>query len=272
MSQVTHHLFNEPWLELTKIGSLTLFSKHAYVLTIAAFVTVFLIFMLWRRYSTSSSLVPGGFFTQSMEMFITYVKENMVYEIMDEEEGKRYLPFILTLFLLLLVCNFLGLLPSVPSGTGVDIYPSASVTGNFSVNLALASFVLVFGALEGIRHKGLLEYLGNFTPHGMPWWLFPLTLFIGAIEILGTLIRHTVLALRLLANMFAGHAVLFGILWMAHQNVVASRSFLGGLIGAVGPLILGIGIYVIEILVAVIQAYVFTILSVIFIDMQIAGH
>jgi len=242
-------------------------SKHAVTLSVAALLTLGLVALVGYWYRRQINLVPRGFFMNALESFVENIRDGMVYEIMGEEDGRRYLNFILTIFLFILVCNFIGLVPSIGiPGADSYLYEGAAATGDLWVNLALASFVLVVGMLDGIRQHGFFGWLAHFS-HGAPWYSWPI---VWPIEVLGTLIKHAVLAIRLMANMVAGHAVLFGILLMAVQFVEQMQSAGMAAMASAGPLVLGTLIFCIEILVAIIQAYVFTILSVIFIDLQVA--
>jgi len=256
---------------LFKIGMFTVeISKHSVVLWIAALVSLLAVGYCGWRYRNSVSSVPRGFLMNLVEAFVIYVRDKMVYPIMGEELGDKYLNLILTLFTFILTCNFLGLIPKIKiPGIHLVLYPSGTATGDPWVNLGLASMVLFVGAAHGIREHGLLGYIGNFVPHGVPW---PVAILMFPIEVFGTLIKHVILAVRLLANMVAGHAVLFGILGAAvvfTQNIPTPAL---GLSMSVIPVALALLIYVLEIIVALIQAYVFTLLSVIFLEMQVSGH
>lgn len=272
MSELKHHLVDHTYTKLFEWGVPFYLTKHTIVLFIASLVALGIVLYVGLRYRRKKSLVPRGMIANALEEFVVKIRDGMVYEVMGKETGKRYLNFILTLFFFLLVCNFLGLVPTISlveiPGTSIPLYPSAAATGNLSVNLALAVVVFLFGMIDGIRVHGPLGYLAHFA-HGAPWYSWPI---VWPIEVLGTLIKHAVLAIRLLANMIAGHAVLFGILLMAVQFVEQAQSVSIAFLAAAGPVILGLLIFCIEILVAIIQAYVFTILSVIFLDLQVGHH
>jgi F-type H+-transporting ATPase subunit a len=264
MSHLTDHHYTDLFEVMGITFSLT---KHTVSLFVAATIALGLITLVGYWYRNRVNLVPRGILMNALESFVKNIRDGMVYEIMGEETGKRYLKFVLTLFIFILFCNFLGLVPSIGiPGADSYLYEGATATGDLSVNLALASLVMLVGMLDGIRVHGFFGWLAHFS-HGAPWYSWPI---IWPVEVLGTLIKHAVLAIRLMANMVAGHAVLFGILLMAVQFVEQLQSVGMATMASVGPLILGILIFCIEILVSIIQAYVFTILSVIFIDLQVA--
>lgn len=271
MSEIIHHLVDHTYLQLVQVGPISFaITKHTVVMWIAAGLTFLLVAYVGARFRASLNGVPKGVLMNATEALVIYVRDQMVYPIMGEETGQRYLSLILTLFLFIFTCNLLGLIPTIAvPATDITIYPSATATGNPAINFGLAIAVLVIGVADGIREHGLIGYLTNYVPHGVPVWIAPL---MWPIEFLGTLIKHAVLAIRLMANMLAGHAVLFGILLSAVIFVEIIPLTPLGLAASVVPVLLGLLIYALEILVALIQAYVFALLSAIFLDMQVSGH
>lgn len=274
LNDILHHLQDSTYMTLGSVGSMQfILTKQTVVMWIAAGLSLLLIGYVGMLYRRTTSGVPRGFLMNAIEAYVIYVRDNMVYPIMGEKHGRDYLPMILTLFTFLLACNFLGLVPTVATGwlpgPDVTIYPSATATGNPWVNVALAAFVLAMGIYGGIKQHGLFGYLGGFVPSGVPIFV---AFIIWPLELFGTLIKHAVLAVRLLANMVAGHAVLFGILAAAGLIFKLVGSTLVGWPVSMVPVVLGLLIYAVEVLVAIIQAYVFTLLSVIFLDEQVAGH
>lgn len=171
----------------------------------------------------------------------------------------RYLPFVWTCFFYILFCNLLGAIPWLGSPTG-DI----NVTGA----LAVAAFGCTFVA--GVREFGLIGFWKNLVPPidapgPLKWLLIPM-MFV--IEVVGLLIKHGVLAVRLFANIMGGHTVI-GVM-LSFIAVVADS----GLWWLVTPAsILGqVGIGLLELFVAFLQAYVFAFLATIFIAMGSHPH
>ena len=141
----------------------------------------------------------------------------------------------------------LGLIPFCATATG-----NINVTGT----LATCSFIAMIGA--GIKHNGWFGYFKGLIPHGLPLWLLPIMI---PLEFIGLFTKPFALAVRLFANMTAGHVVIFsliGLIFVLKTLLVAPVSVLFAL-----------GIYLLEIFVAFIQAYVFTLLSAVFIGMAI---
>jgi F-type H+-transporting ATPase subunit a len=175
------------------------------------------------------------------------------------EEADKYLPFLWTLFLFILGCNLLGMIPFMGSPTA-----SIWVTGG----LAICSFVMLHGA--AIAKVGVVHYVKSlWPPIDVPYvgWFFSLCIFV--IEFLGTFIKSAVLAVRLFANMFAGHMVLatiLGFIFVVGNAVGMSALWVGVSVASV----LGVvALSLLELFVAFLQAYVFVFLTALFMGMSL---
>jgi F-type H+-transporting ATPase subunit a len=151
-------------------------------------------------------------------------------------EGRAYFPFIFTLFMFILFANLIGLLPY-----------SFTVTSHIIVTFALAGVVFIGVTIIALLKHGL-KFFSYFVPHGTPVVMMPLLV---PIEVISYLARPVTLALRLFANMTAGHTML---------KVFAGFVVLLGVFG-VAPMIVIVALYGLELLVALLQAYVFAILT-----------
>lgn len=191
-----------------------------------------------------AALVPGRW--QSMvEMLYEFVA-NMLQETAGNE-GRKYFPFIFTLFIFILCANLLGLIPY-----------SFTVTSHIIVTFALAAVVfLVVTAVGFIKHG--LHFLKFFVPSGVPFIMLPLLV---VIEVISYLTRPISLSVRLFANMMAGHTMLkvFGGFAVA--------------LGALGilPILFIVAITGLELLVALLQAYVFAVLTCIYLNDALHMH
>lgn len=179
----------------------------------------------------------------------------------------KYLPFVATLFFYILICNLLGMVPWMGSPTG-----SISVTG------ALAVITLIAVFMFGIQALGLQRFTLNFCPSGVPSFLVPL---IWVIEAGGLLIKHFVLAVRLFANMMAGHVVLAVFLLFIYDFAVHPDTHELLSFGEVPTLywvilpasILGqVAISLLELFVAFLQSYIFAFLATLFIATVVHEH
>lgn len=162
------------------------------------------------------------------------------------DEGKKWFPYTLSLFVFLLVLNLIGLVPNA--------FPVTSSI-SFTLMLALLTFVIV--QIEGIRYNGFGGYFAAFVPPGLPLKIVFVP-FIFIIEVISELSKPLTLALRLYANILAGHLLIFiflgFILYFGLPMVVIS-------------LPLGVILYAFEVFVAILQAYIFAILTQIYIEL-----
>ncbi len=184
---------------------------------------------------------------------------DFVRKMLDENvgpEGKRFVPLIFSLFIFVLACNLLGLIPWVGAFT-----PTSHVVVTFG--LALLVFVIV--CVVGFANHGF-HFFSLFWPKGVNP---ALALFVAMIEFLSFLSRPFTLAIRLFANMTAGHVLLkvFGTF------VVALGSF-GALPYVFGilPLAVNVALSALEVLIAVVQAYVFALLASLYINDAVNLH
>ncbi len=176
---------------------------------------------------------------------------NFVAKMISDTAGskaKPYFPFIFSLFVFVLMCNMIGMVPY-----------SFTVTSHIIVTMVLALFIFIAVTVIGFLKHGF-KYLSIFVPKGVPVILLPL---ITVIEIISYLSRPVSLSVRLFANMMAGHTMLkvFG-------GFVISLGLLGGWL----PLSFSVALTGLEILVAFLQAYVFAILTCIYLNDALNLH
>jgi F-type H+-transporting ATPase subunit a len=218
-------------------------TKHVVFMWIAALLVLLTFTIIAKRYK--KSLVPKGI-ANFFEVFILVVRD----EVAKTTIGKgyeRFVPYLLTIFFFILFGNFLGLLPW-----------SATFTSNIGVtaSLAICSFFMI--QIGGIRQNGFFGYFKGLIPQGIPPVLLVLMI---PVEILGLFTKPFALAIRLFANMIAGHFVILALIGLIF--------FMGTVLVAPGAILFAIFIYLLEILVALIQAYIFTILTSMFIGMAV---
>jgi F-type H+-transporting ATPase subunit a len=197
------------------------------------------------------AVVPGRL--QSLaEMFYEFL-ENLVTGQVGHE-GKRYFPFVFTLFMFVLFGNVIGLLPY-----------AFTYTSHIAVTFALAAIVFLVTTIVALMLHGK-KFFGYFFPEGAPLWLAPI---IVPVEVVSYLSRPISLSVRLFANMVAGHVLL---------KVFATFVVLLGGLGIVGPLMavlpLSVNVLLVgfELLVAFLQAYVFAILTSIYLHDAVHLH
>ena len=204
--------------------------------------------------STSRSLVPTRM--QSVAELWYEFTANMIRSAAGEE-GLKFFPFVFTIFVFVLLSNFLGLIPG-----------SFTVTSHIAVTVSLAAVVIITVILTGFITHGI-GFLKLFVPKAPILLLFLLV----PIEIISFLTRPVSLSVRLFANMLAGHTMLkvfAGFVIALGATLVTPKPWFGPL--AVAPLFLIVAITALEILVAALQAYVFAILTCIYLNEALHLH
>lgn len=196
-----------------------------------------------RKYR--ATLVPTGL-GNVIETLVVFIRDEVVVPT-SGEVGRALMPFFLTVFFFILLCNLLGLIPFGHSATG-----DVSVTAG----LALISFAMT--QVLHIRSNGLGGYLKHLTG-GVHWLMWPIMI---PVEFLGLFTKPFALCIRLFANMTAGHVVILSLIGL----IFFFKTLL------ISPLSIGFALFidVLEILVAVIQAYIFTMLTSLFIGMGLS--
>ncbi|MGH7204820.1 MAG: F0F1 ATP synthase subunit A [Nitrospiraceae bacterium] len=235
--------------ELHPFGQLSLFGLDISLnkAVIMMWVVVALIAGLLIVAGTSQRLVPTTL--QSLaELLVDFIR-GMILDTMGKD-GMRFFPFLATLFLFILFCNLLGLIPGL-----------YTVTSQIVVTAVFALFVYSMSVVVGLARYGV-KFLGILIPPGTPRWLLPLMM---PIELVSQLARPLSLAVRLFANMTAGHTVLAVLFGMA----LSLPLLIGWL-----PFAFTIAINGLEVIIAFIQAYIFTILTCVYLGdaMHLHGH
>ena len=230
-------------------------STYVVFFFIALIVTVALVFWAKKR----MALVPKGRAINAFEFIVDFARNNIAGGIIHKNPAK-YTPTILTVFFFILVNNFIGLIPGCKPGTG-------TIAGT----AAMAITIFVYFTCAGIKEKGGFGYLAGLVPHGLPKPIVPLVF---VIEFASMLLKPVTHALRLFANMYAGHIVLGIFATMTELFVMApfeGQSLLNVLASPIWLFLL-IAMYTLELAVAAIQAYVFALLTAVYIDTATSSH
>ncbi|HYA90492.1 MAG TPA: F0F1 ATP synthase subunit A [Thermodesulfobacteriota bacterium] len=233
-----------------KIGGIDISITNAVVSIWIAGVLVFLTLTLAGRIGR---LIPRGL-QNLMESLVNFARQSLIQEILGEE-GMKWFPFIATLFFFILFCNLLGLVPKM-----------FTATSNINVTASLAAIVFICTQGAGIVRHGLLGYCKTFVPKGMPRGIMGKVLigFMIIVEIISQLARPFSLAVRLFANMTAGHMVILVFISMIFmfQGIVAYF---------VTPVsvVMAVVMMAFEIFVSLLQAFIFAILASIYISLAV---
>lgn len=228
------------------------------VLEVLVAVVLCLLFvpLAWRM---GGGHAPRGRLWNLLEAMIVFIRDQVARPAIGRHDADRFVPFLLTMFFFVLGCNLLGMLPWL--GTPTAAWGTTAM-------LAMVTFATVIGS--GMRKLGVVGYWKAQVPHmDLPGVMAVLLVpMIFAIEILGLVIKHFVLSVRLLANMLAGHLVLAVVI-----AFIAAAWSSAAVWGVAPASILGAtALSLLELFVAFLQAYIFVFLSALFIGMAVHPH
>jgi F-type H+-transporting ATPase subunit a len=252
-------VFELPRFAPVHLGPVTLdFSptKHLFFMVLAALLVgaVFVLSGIAIRRAAERGRPPKGF-AGAMEAMALYIRQEVILPNVGPH-GDGFVPYLLTTFFFILVCNLLGLVPW-----------GATATGNIAVTGGLAVLAFLVIEIAGMRELGFSGYMHTifFLPPGLPGPLKPVILLIMTpIEVIGKLAKPFALAVRLFANMTAGHALVLALIGL----IFTFQSYLVG----VGASLMATAIMALEVFVAFLQAFVFTLLTSVFIGLMRAEH
>jgi len=251
---------------LTPEGKITILSDQIVVMILAGLLLMVLVPMLVRRRRSTDvvgRLVPTGF-ANFFEAICQYLRKEVAEPNLGEHTD-RFIKYIWTAFFFVLVNNLLGLLPIAAVMPLFGLHIGGTATGNIWVTGTLAFLTLGMMVVNGLRLGGM-HYLAHFNPG--PAWLAPLLI---PVEIIGTLAKTAALAIRLFANMLAGHVLLAVLL--SFIGLAYGAMGVGGGIGIGIPVVIGsVAINLLEVFVAFLQAYIFTFLTTLFIGQSVVFH
>jgi F-type H+-transporting ATPase subunit a len=226
------------------------------LIRLLAVVVIVLIFWLGTR---RMKLIPGRF-QGAVEMGLDLVRVNIAEDLLGKKDGARFLPILTTIFFMVIVMNFTGIIP------GLNVAGTAVI----GVPLLLAIVAYVVFIYAGVKKHPGAFFKNALFPPGVPW---PLYIIVTPIEFVSTFVlRPITLTLRLLMNMIVGHLLLV-LFFSATQFFFlgdGNTGFLGFF--GIGTLAFGIVFTFFEILVAVLQAYVFTLLTAVYLQLALADE
>jgi F-type H+-transporting ATPase subunit a len=223
-------------------------TKHVVMMLVAATLCALMLILAARSHvrRTRAAGRPGGFAT-GIESVVLYIRSEVALRNVGPH-GERYVPFILGLFFFILFANLLGLIPF-----------GSTATGNISVTATLAIITFLVVEVAGMRAQGVgylntIFYWNKELPLVMR---IPMFVIMTPIEIVGKLTKPFALAIRLFANMTAGHIVVLALIGL----IFAFKSYVLG----TAPLLMAVAIMMLELFVAFLQAFIFSLLASVFI-------
>jgi len=273
LNEVINHHLGDTTLVPFELGGYSLpVTKRVVMMWIAMALALVIFIPAARKISKNIYKRPGRF-TGMVEVFVNFIREDVGHAAIGHH-SKSYEPFLLTLFFFILFCNLIGLIPPLgeiahfagslvgyefhtDSGDTpllLKLWSGITPTGDLSVTatLAIVSFLVI--QISGFVYQGV-AYIKNIVPGGVPLAIWPIMWFI---ELLGQVTKPFALAIRLLANMTAGHLlilVFLGFIFLFKSFLIVPVS-----------VTVTVGIYMLEIFIAFLQAYIFVFLTALFIS------
>lgn len=252
---------------LTPEKHITLLSDQITMMILAGLLLILFVPLLARRRRGTDTVgrhVPVGF-ANFLEATCQYLRKEVAEPALHEHTD-RFVKYLWSTFFFILTINILGLLPIPPlSKLALGTHIGGTATGNIWVTATLAIITMFMMVGNGLRLGGK-HYLAHFCPG--PLWLAPLLI---PVEIIGLVARIFALAIRLFANMIAGHillAVLLGFILSAGTAMGAA----GGIAVAVPVILASVAIMMLELFVAFLQAFIFTFLTALFLGASVNVH
>ena len=230
-------------------------TKHVVFLLLSAVIVALMLVITARAHVRHTHAVgrPKGF-AAGIEGVILYLRNTIYMPVLGGHGGEKYVPFCMTLFFFIAICNLFGLVPY-----------GSTATGNIAVTATLAAITFVMVEVAGIRALGK-GYIGTviYWPSDQPLLMKSLlTIVMTPVEIIGKFTKPFALTIRLFANMIAGHVIIL---------VLIGLIFMFGFFVSIPAIAMALFIMLLELLVAFIQAFIFSLLAAVFIGQIRAAH
>ncbi|WP_295163470.1 F0F1 ATP synthase subunit A [uncultured Brachyspira sp.] len=236
-------------------------TKHVILVTLAGILSI--ASMKYLAHKLKRPFRRPTYIQSILEGLINYMNKDVIGAALGEQ-GKKYIPFCLTVFLFVLFSNILGLIPALiqfPTEDGGHSYIAGGLGANIGFTASIAIIVFAVYVFAGIRKKGILKYWTTLVPKGLPIPLIPI---IWVLEFITLFNRAFALAIRLFANITGGHIMMIVIPYLIIMS--------GTLLVSPFAVLFLLFIYILEMFVAVLQAYIFSLLSAVYIGIAISDE
>ena len=252
---IMHHILDSNLMEFDPFGKFALpkiviggfdisITRHVVFMWLAAAILLLVFGYVGNQYkSVNNRKAPGGL-ANAMEALVEFIRLDVAKSNIGEGYEK-HMPYLLTVFVFILVLNLLGLVPY-----------GATATGNVNVTLTLAVFTFFITQVSALKAHGIKGYLAHLTA-GTHWALWIIMI---PIEVIGLFTKPFALTIRLFANMTAGHIIILSLIFISF----ILKSYIVAVLVSVP---FAIFIYLLEIFVSFLQAFIFTMLSALFIGL-----
>jgi F-type H+-transporting ATPase subunit a len=236
--EVLEHFHQKVIIPL-KIGSFDISITN---LTVSMFAGVGIFLILLLLLAARPKVVPGKR-QVVIELLINFVKKGMVYNMIGPKEGDKWFPLVAGVFIFILANNMIGLIPGTYTPTSNPVVP-----------LVIALIIFFTVHTTNLAKNGIKGYLRTYAPSVVPSWMYVIVV---PIEAIGAIAKPFSLFIRLMANMLAGHTILYVILGL----IIYFKSYYI----AIAAVPFALAMTILELFVAAIQAYVFAILTALYI-------
>ena len=266
---------------LLKIGDTPVLTMHMVTIVLVTILFVWAMMQAAKAIATgpesqgNDRYITKGKFGQIIETLVIYLRNEMLVPILGEDQTRKYMPYLMTVFFFILFNNLFGLLPILDIthlvfGSDAKTWIGGTATANIMVTGALA--FLSFGLIQihGFREMGVKGWLEHLTGGLLKekWYIWPVLIMVVPVELVGHLIKPMALAIRLFANMVAGHTLMAVLLGFGATAAKGGAGVFG--VGAI-TLVSGVAAVLItflELFVGFLQAFIFMFLTAVFISMM----
>lgn len=235
--EVLQHFYNKTIIPI-KIGRMDISITN---LTVSMFAGVGVFLIILIIFAARPRVVPGKK-QVIVELFINFIRRGICYKMIGKE-GDKWVPLIAGIFIFILANNLVGLVPGAYTPTLNPIVP-----------LTIAVIVFITVHMTNLIKNGFKGYLKTYAPGSVPKWMLVIVV---PIELIGTLAKPFSLFVRLMANMLAGHTIIYVILGL----IIYFKNYLIAIAAVPFALVMTL----LELFISSIQAYVFAILSALYI-------
>ncbi|MEE9130694.1 MAG: F0F1 ATP synthase subunit A [Phycisphaerales bacterium] len=264
---------------LLKIGDTPVLTMHMITIVLVTIVFVLAMMRAAKAIATgpesegNDRYLTKGKFGQVIEALVIYLRNEMLVPILGEAHTRRYLPYLMTVFFFILFNNLFGLLPilditHLAFGHDAPMWFGGTATANIMVTGALAFLSFLLIQIHGFRELGVKGWLEHLTGGLLKekWYIWPVLIMVVPVELVGHLIKPMALAIRLFANMVAGHTLMAVLLGFGAAAAKGGTGAFG--VGAI-TLVSGVAAVLItflELFVSFLQAFIFMFLTAVFIS------
>ena len=287
IDHVSNSSLDHPIVHLPHIAGIDFsVTKHVMMMWLVSGFLFLVITMATRAYLKQERRIPTGFMN-GLEWLVQSIRDSIVLPNVGAKFVNTWTPLMLTLFVFILACNVVGLIPMFETLGMVDrfvlgnspeseslinsvLHGGTTATANYNVTAALATITFFSIMIAGTMAHGFIKHWKNLVPSGLAKPVYALLI---PIELMGMFVKPFALTMRLAANMTGGHIAILSILSLVFLFAeIFSSAAVGIGVGFTLVLPLAVGISALEIIVVMVQAYVFTLLTSVFIGMAINVH